>query len=125
MRGIIFTGNGNCSRYWKDLTGDLAEILGYTPFPGSLNVVMLTNLRLKLPPHYEYWDRRRPQFGKTGGVYHFWRARFGHGPHVINAHVMRPDTRGHGPNCVELVAPIALRHEWGLTDGSHIWIQLR
>lgn len=123
-RGIVFAGNGNCSRYWSPLLEPLTEVLGYTPFPGSLNVVMLTNLDLPRPK-IKYWDRRRPRIGKKGGMYHFWPARFGHGSHVVNAHVMRPDVRGHGANCVELVAPIKLREEWGLTDGSQIWIQLR
>lgn len=124
MRGVIFQGNRNCSKFWTPLTSQLTELLGYAPFPGSLNVVMLTNLPLERP-HIKFWDKRRPRTGKNGGIYHFWRARFGHGEFAINAHIMRPDVRGHGLNCVELVAPFRLRDTWHLKDGDKVWIQLR
>lgn len=121
MRGIVFKGNGNCSRFWTpELCAELAPVLGYTPVPGSLNIVLFATLPMGTPR--TFWDRRRPKEGKQGGTYQFWKVRFGIGDFATNAHVMRPDIRGHGPNCMELVAPFRIRDEWGVKDGDRMWI---
>lgn len=133
LRGTVFSGSGNCGRFWSPLITQLARTLGYEPFPGSLNV------RLRLPLHAPenglrlylgaparmYWDRRRAPSGKRGGDYQFWAARFGTGPHSTAGHVMLPGVRTHGMDGVELVASTQLRDAWDLEDGSPLWIQLR
>lgn len=125
MRGIVFTGNGNCSRFWTpELCAELTSLLGYTPVPGSLNVVLFAPPALPRP-HGVFWDTRRPKDGKRGGLYQFWRARFGTGEHAVNAHLMRPDIRGHGPNCVELVAPFRIRDTWQVNNGDRLWMLVR
>jgi CTP-dependent riboflavin kinase len=126
MRGIIFSGSGSCSSWWTEaLCDELTAILGYRPVPGSLNVVLLGPRLFARQSALTFWDRRRPRQGRAGGTYHFWRARFGSGDHAINAHAMIPDVRGHGPNCIELVAAIRLREAWELIDGSRVWIRPR
>lgn len=122
MRGIVFTGNGNCSRFWTpELCAELTPVLGYTPVPGSLNLVLLATLPLGTP-HGFFWDSRRPKGGKQGGTYQFWRARFGIGEYATSAHIMKPDVRGHGPNCIELVAPFRIRERWQVKNGDRLWI---
>jgi len=130
LRGTVFTGNGNCSKFWRPLTAKLERTLRYAPVPGSLNLRITTPLdgpvRLFLGrSSCAYWDRRRPKTGRGGGDYQFWRARFGRGDDAVSGHVMLPGVRTHGPECVELVAPLHLRDTWGLEDGETLWIRLR
>ena len=98
------------------------------PFPGSLNLRLAPGTRalnLLGPPRKKFRDRRRPRSGRKGGNYWFWPARIGTGPHAIEGHVMIPGTRGHGVNCVELVAPVKLREAWSLDENAQLWVRVR
>jgi SAM-dependent methyltransferase len=128
LRGAIFSGSGNCGTWWAKLTGQLERPLGYRPFPGSLNVRLdggVRALNLLGPPRRTFWDKRRPESGRHGGDYWFWPARFGLGEHALEGHLMIPGSRGHGTDCVELVARVKLREAWGLEDGARLWIRPR
>ena len=128
LHGLVFSGSGRCGSWWEALVGPLETVLGYRPIPGSLNLRLDppdSARELLGPPRRKYWDRRRPRWGKKGGDYWFWPARFGTGSHAIEGHVMLPGVRGHGPDCLELVAPIKLRDAWDLKDGDRLWIKVR
>lgn len=130
LRGTVATGNGNNSRFWEPQTGAIAGVLGYQPVAGSLNLRLpfdgIAPLHHYLgPPHRHWHDPRRPGTGKQGGDYQFWRARFGCGPHAIEAHVMVPGVRGHRWHTLELVAPFRLRDRWDLKDGDQLWVRFR
>jgi len=108
LTGTAFTGSGWCSRNMLRYDVGLGEKLGYEPFPGSLNVRLPEAHKLGRP-----WLDWRP------AKHHdrqFWRAWIGD----LACHVHVPGTRNHGPDALELVAPVNLRDCFGIKDGDPV-----
>ena len=65
---------------------------------------------------------RRGKGGRRGGDYQIWHARVeGYdGP----AHVMRPRHRNHGRRVLEVWAPVKLKDELGLEEGSRVKLRV-
>ena len=108
LTGQAFTGSGSCSRNMPRYDRGLGAKLGYEPFPGSLN--------LRMPaPH----ALGRPALAWVGAKQRdrqFWRAWVEDLP--CHAHV--PGRRNHGPDVLELVAPVCLRERLRLKDGDQV-----
>ena len=121
VRGQIFSGSGSNGLHTSRFSEHLASVLGYVPFPGSLNVRTPHVFRLGAWAG-EYVDARRGRGGRKGGDYQFWCARVEgwDGP----AHVMRPGVRGHGRNVLEVWAPVQLKEALGLRDGDPIMLRV-
>lgn len=118
VEGTVFAGSGTCGRKLTPAlhARGLDRELGYQPYPGSLNLRMgVANDFLGAPA--VDWpgvvkSKTRP--------YQFWPAWLDNRP----VHVMVPGTRGHGPNHIELVAPVKLRDELGLDDGDTVTVDV-
>jgi hypothetical protein len=118
LTGIAFSGSGTCSRKLTSAlhARGLDKHLGYQPYPGSLN------LRLGVEP-----DLGAPVVDWPGTVkgrkrpYQFWPAWI---EGTYPCHAMIPGARGHGPNHVELVAPVRLRGELGINDGDVVNVEV-
>jgi hypothetical protein len=108
LTGEAFTGSGWCSRLMPRYDVGLGAKLGYEPFPGSLNVRLPEAHKLGRP-----WLDWRPAKRHDR---QFWRAWIG--DLACHAHV--PGTRNHGPDTLELVAPVKLRDRFGITDGDPV-----
>lgn len=119
--GVVGGGSGNNSRMVSRFQDELGSVLGYTPFPGSLNVHTRYAFRLGAYA-MEYVDERRGRGGRRGGDYQIWHARVDgfDGP----THVIRPGVRGHGRYCLEVWAPVNLRDHLGLKDGDTIRLRI-
>jgi CTP-dependent riboflavin kinase len=117
--GEVFSGSGNNGKHAVRFIDEIAEVLGYRPFPGSLNLkTEIKDLRQRLGPWIsQYID---PSRGPNKGDYQLWPARFG----GIEGHVMVPGKRGHGSHCIELVAPVGLRETLNLEDGSKVSVSV-
>lgn len=119
--GTVRSGGGNNSGHVARFVDELADVLGYRPFPGSLNVK--TRYAFRLGPYAaEYVDPRRGRGGRRGGDYQIWPARIeGYdGP----AHVIRPGVRGHGRYCLEVWAPEKLRDVLNVRDGDEVLLRI-
>lgn len=121
VQGQIFSGSGSNGLHTARFSSDLVNVLGYAPFPGSLNVRTRHVFRLGAWAG-EYVDARRGKGGRKGGDYQLWCARVEgwDGP----AHVIRPGVRGHGRNVLEVWAPVRLKEVLGLTDGDPIRLRI-
>ncbi len=106
--GRVFTGSGWCSRLMPKYDQGLDKHLGYQPYPGSLNI-RLTEQHDLTNPLIDW--RPAPRHDRQ-----FWRAWIGDIP--CHAHV--PGTRAHGPDCLELMAPMRLREALELSDGDEV-----
>lgn len=118
MSGVVFAGSGTCSRKLTPQlhARGLNKALGYQPLPGSLN--LRCDQRVDLGQPVVNWPgtvngRHRP--------YWFWPAWRGDLP----LHAMIPASRGHGPNHVELVAPVRLRDRLNLHDGDVVTVEVQ
>jgi len=110
--GEVFAGSGSCSRNMPRYDEGLGRVLGYEPFPGSLNVRLPAPVDLG-PPLIEW-------VGRKSRDRQLWRAWI----EDLPCHAMIPGARGHGPNTLEMVAPIKLRDRYTLTDGAPIVIDI-
>lgn len=118
VTGTVFTGRGVCSqKLTHSLHGKgLDKVLGYQPYPGSLNLTLAGRSSFLGEPVI-HWPgvangRRRP--------YWFWPAWLNGEP----VHVMNPAGRGQTPYTVELVAPVRLRDTVGLADGDPVSVDV-
>lgn len=121
VRGEVFSGSGSNGVHTSRLAKELEPVLGYTPFPGSLN--LRTKYAFKLGAYAtEFVDERRGKGGRKGGDYQIWHATVEgfDGP----AHVIRPGVRNHGRYGLEIWAPVGLREHLGLTDGSSVTVRI-
>lgn len=119
--GEVFGGSGNNGRHVPRFVHELEPVLGYRPFPGSLN--LRTRWAFRLGPYAgEFVDESRGRGGRRGGDYQLWPARVDgyDGP----VHVIRPGERGHGRYSLELWAPDKLRDVLKLKDGDTVTVRV-
>jgi CTP-dependent riboflavin kinase len=118
--GRVFGGSGNNQVHLKRSQDDLANVLGYRPFPGSLN--LRTKYAFRLGAHALEFVDHRGKGGRRGGDYQIWHARVEgfDGP----AHVMRPGQRNHGRYVLEIWAPVNLREHLELKDGALVKLRI-
>ena len=121
VTGRVFSGSQNNSLHTARFAEELEHVLGYQPFPGSLNVRTPRAFRLG-GYAAEYVDALRGRGGRRGGDYQVWHARVDgyDGP----AHVMRPGLRGHGRKVLEVWAPVKLKDELKLKDGDRVTLRI-
>lgn len=114
VTGEVFTGKGVCSHKLTPQlhAKGLDKVLGYQPYPGSLNLTLDRRSSFLGDPAVTWPGivngKRRP--------YWFWPAWLDGEP----VHVMNPARRGQTPYTVELVAPFRLRDRLGLSDGDTV-----
>jgi riboflavin kinase len=121
VEGRAFSGSGSNGKHTVRFAAAAAEVLGYVPFPGSLNVRTSRAFRLGAYAA-EYVDAARGRGGRRGGDYQLWHARVEgyNGP----AHVMRPGQRGHGRDVLEVWAPVKLKDVLGIRDGDTVRLRI-
>lgn len=121
VQGVATSGSGQNGNHALRFRKDVTDLLGYEPFPGSLNVKLPRAFRLGAYA-LQYVDRRRGKGGRRGGDYQLWHAKVeGYdGP----AHVMRPGIRGHGRDVLEVWAPERLRDVLGVEDGDPVALRV-
>ncbi|MFA5604183.1 MAG: DUF120 domain-containing protein [Bacilli bacterium] len=120
ITGRVFTGNGVHGRHSTRLAEDWNKVLGYVPFPGSLNLrTKVSNLHSQLgPPVMEYVDAKRGKAGRKGGDYQIWPAKIIGS--TVQCHLIVPGSRTHGPDTCEILAPVSLRETLGISDDSEV-----
>lgn len=115
VTGWAFTGGGWCSKKLPPFSRGLDQRLGYQPYPGSLNLRVAEPFALG-PPAVNWVGKR----GSRTRDYQFWRAWTGD----LACHAMVPGTRGHGPDCIEMTAPVRLRDHLRIKDGDAVTVDV-
>ena len=108
MEGRIGPGNGIAAARIAAMP-DPAGTLGYTPYPGTLNVRLRRRMTLPTAAATVVWDR--------------WTASF-HPVRVGNVagHVVRWSPTNEPVSSVEIVAPVRLRDALGLPERGTVQI---
>ena len=111
IRGSVHKGLGDTSRQLPDYDAITERVLGYIPYPGSLNV----------------WLDRPVKLGETNlivdsrwGKYKFWPAKI----NGVDCHIVRPPLGRNRPRDAEIVAPIGLREHFNLRDGNKVEVEV-
>jgi riboflavin kinase len=126
FRGRILTGLGE-GAYYIQLDGyrkQFRKMLGYTPFPGTLNIQLLTEtdvnefrlLKATLGLEIHGFVTGDRSFGPVTCY-----------PAIVNgeqkAAVLLIERTHHHPNVVEIIAPISLRQKLDVIDGDIITVK--
>ncbi len=120
IRGVIISGRGEGAKYVKRnyYHSLLRSLLGYEPYPGTLNVDLLEPCR----DYQELLAMCRPCLvmetlrlhNKVLGGLIAWYGRF----MDTECIVLRPLLSKHPRSVIEVVAPLHLRSVYGLNDGD-------
>jgi riboflavin kinase len=129
LRGDVTSGMGE-GRHYISLSGymrQFEEKLGYEPFLGTLNLELdpdsvrergrLTSYE---PVTIEGWEDEE----RTYGPAYCYPATVENevGDEYADAHVITPERTHHGDDQLEVIAPVKLRDELGLDDGSTLTV---
>jgi riboflavin kinase len=138
LRGSITSGMGE-GRHYISLSGYMRQFedrLGYEPFLGTLNVELgeeSVRERGRLssfePVTIDGWEDDERTYGPAycyPAAVESEAAASGGGdaPRFEDAHVITPERTHHGDDQLEIIAPVKLRDELGLEDGSPLTIHV-
>ena len=130
IRGRVVTGLGE-GRYYISREGyrkAFGRLLGFDPYPGTLNVEVEPIDREKVAELKDMDGLMIQEFqseGRTFGAVKCFRAevRTNHPQAQIEAAAIFP-LRSHHVNVLELISPHGLREKLGLADGTEVQVTL-
>lgn len=106
MKAVVTSGEGSCAPYFREREETFRALLGYTPYPGTLNLSLsreeLRAVRRGFPPAGGSRKRRA------------WR------PALLNG---LPCHIRILPDHAEVAAPVSLRERFGLRDGDVVTLE--
>ena len=131
LRGVLFSGLSE-GKYYVSLKGyssQFQKILGWKPYPGTLNLKLQTPedidgfLRLRNAP--SHLIEKFEEGGRTFGEVLLWHCEITSGSEseTLGA-VIHPVRTHHNPSDVmECIAPVSLRERYSLRDGDVIVVR--
>ena len=124
IRGKVVTGLGE-GRYYISREGyrkAFGRLLGFDPFPGTLNIEVEPLDREKVAELRDMDGILVEEFqseGRTFGAVKCYRATIG----GVEAAAIFP-VRSHHVNVLELISPVGLREKLSLADGTDVMVLL-
>jgi riboflavin kinase len=122
LKGKVFSGNGEGAKFiqlpW--VKSQMAEKLGFTPYPGTLNIRIIKN-HVKL----EMFEKAKPiEISPVDG---FCRGKCFDVYLMDNLKraIVVPEIANYPKDIVEIVAPMNLRAKYQLKDGDVITLKVR
>jgi riboflavin kinase len=119
LTGTVFTGNGEGKKHlilpW--VKRQIEEALGYTPYPGTLNL-QLSKENAKHRKQLETANATRicPVEGYCSGILH--KAHIG----KLECAIVIPEVATYPQDYLEIIAPDHLRTQLNLKDGDEVTI---
>lgn len=113
LKGIVVSGIGEGRKYVELYKNVIKEVLGFTPFPGTLNIKVEADINTLLhklcsytipPPSPEY----KPVHAYLGAV------------EDIIGFFIRPEATVHKADIIEFIAPVKVRDVKKLSDGDKV-----
>ena len=126
FRGQVFTGLGEGAYYIRleEYRKQFRKLLGYNPFPGTLNIQLITEadvnefrlLKATIGIQIHGFEREGRSFGPVTCY-----------PATVNgeqkAAILLIERTHHHPNVVEIIAPINLREKLNVSDNDIITVK--
>ncbi len=126
LEGYVARGLGE-GAYYVSLEGyrkQIEEKLGFTPYPGTLNVVLAPDSLI-----YRRYLEALPGVtirGFTDGVRTYGNVKaFRCRMQGIECALLVIERTHHGPEVVEIIAPVKLRDALGLKDGDYVSVEVQ
>lgn len=127
LEGKVVSGLGEGQYYMKIpyYKNKVKELLGFTPYPGTLNIQLEGDSTLKRMALTKESGLRIEGFRNEerfyGGATLFEAKINGY----EKAGIIIPDRTSHSKNIIEVVAPVYLRGELGLSDGDRVVLEVK
>ncbi|MDM7934119.1 MAG: CTP-dependent riboflavin kinase [Methanothrix sp.] len=118
IRGRVVSGLGDGRYYISRYSDRIRERLGFTPFPGTLNILL--DGPFSPPERLSIRIEGFEEAGRSFGECILVRIRIG----GIGAALIRPARSSHPEEVVEVIAPANLRERLRLSDGDQVEIVL-
>ncbi len=122
ITGEVIAGIGEAAWYVKKYASRIRNLLGFAPFPGTLNIKTEPSAVRKMASVCE--ALRVEEFreeGRTFGGISLYPARI----QGNDAAVIMPDRSRYGPEVVEVIAPFNLRKKLGLKTGDTVTVHVK
>jgi riboflavin kinase len=129
LTGTVVDGKGE-GKFFVALDGYAEQFeskLGYTPFPGTLNLHLTpdsTDRREALdtldPIRIDGWEDGDRTYGPAA----CYAAHLLVDDAVESAHLLVPERTDHGENQLEIIAPVKLRDACNLDDGDRLTVKI-
>ncbi len=121
LKGAVVPGVGGGKNYlelqW--IKQQIEEKLGFKPYSGTLNIRLSEeSVKERLELHHDREDMIRPQVGSFPGI--LIRAQIG----PYDCAIVHPENHNYPSDIVEVIAPVNLRKELNLVDGSEVTIEI-
>ncbi|OLS28073.1 MAG: Riboflavin kinase [Candidatus Heimdallarchaeota archaeon LC_3] len=123
IRGLLMTGLGEGNYYiaLPEYSKQFNELLGWTPYPGTLNLRLTTHndvegfqRLINSPSHLINGFKHE---GRTFGEVLLWKCEIQHfTDEIIEGAVIRPVRTHHSHQTIELIAPYNIRDKLNLKD---------
>lgn len=127
VTGEVFSGLGDAAKYIS-MPGYMEQFmskLGFSPYPGTLNLKLLSDSDLKVRKHLitaggigidGFSDGKR-----TFGAAKCFRAKVNR---ETEAAVLLIERTSHDESVMEVISPVNLRYQLALNDGSRIFLTI-
>jgi len=120
--GQIVSGIGEGAYYVEEYAKKICEVIGYLPYPGTLNV-RARGGKPDLSSGNVIEVTGFESEGRTFGDVRLIPITLGIGRHKLGCHIIVPE-RTHHKVDIEIIAPQNLRDKLGLSDGDAATIEL-
>jgi len=127
LEGQISEGLGEGASF-VELEGyqrQFSDLLGYDPYPGTLNVELageglhsLADLESIDPLIVEGWNDGERDYGPV----HCYPAELQADDDVESVHIVRPVRTRHDDEMLEILAPVRLRRQLDLNSGNQVTV---
>lgn len=122
LKGKVFSGNGEGAKFiqlpW--VKSQMAEKLGFTPYPGTLNTRIIKNhVKLKL------YEKAKPTEISPVDGFCVGKCFDAYLMDNLKCAIVVPEITNYPEDIVEIVAPMNLRAKYQLKDGDVITLKIR
>jgi riboflavin kinase len=120
IQGIVTSGLGEGAYYVKQYSERIEQLLGFKPYPGTLNIVIdhQPNLERYVKKHIPGFEDQDRSFGWLD----LFRVEVKHSGKTEECYLIQPE-RTHRRNQIEFISRIDLRKKLSLNDGDTISIK--
>lgn len=124
VEGTVTSGHGKGKEFvsLEQYTVQFDELLGYKPYPGTLNLELSDSVNEKPDQHtairIEGWEDSGHSFGAVNA----YPASVIKTRESIPLHLIVPDRTDHDTSTLEFISPVNLRKRFALSDGSSLEI---
>ena len=117
LKGRVVNGNKSGAYFISQYSSKINSKVGYTPFPGTLNIECNTTPRFPTRSKFiSSWTER----GKEHGAVWIYSAT------MLNTkvHVVVPELTSHANNIIEVISPHCLKSKLNLKNGDFVEIEI-